>query len=116
MPISNLEFVRHIMDEIEFITRERNKITEDEFQRDDLVQRGFVRSLEIIGEAAKKIKPEFRKKYSNIEWSDMAKMRDKLIHHYCHVKLVKSYKICYGFHNCQRRAYYEKIYRNFDTS
>jgi len=82
MPISNLEFVKHIMDEIEFIMRERDKITEDEFQRDELVQRAFVRSLEIIGEAAKKITDEFRKRYPDVEWSNMAKMRDKLIHHY----------------------------------
>ena len=82
MRISSLEFVKHIMDEIEFIMREKDKITEDEFQRDDLVQRAFARSLEIIGEAAKKVTGEFRERYPDVEWSNMAKMRDKLIHHY----------------------------------
>jgi len=41
-----------------------------------------VRSLEIIGEAAKKVPPELRERYPSIEWHAMAGMRDRLIHNY----------------------------------
>ena len=41
-----------------------------------------MRSLEIIGEAAKKVSPEFKQQHPEIEWRAMAGMRDKLIHDY----------------------------------
>lgn len=46
------------------------------------MKRAFVRSIEIIGEAVKKIPSEFKQKYPRIEWKAMAGMRDKLIHDY----------------------------------
>jgi len=41
-----------------------------------------IRSLEIIGEAAKNIPEDLREKYPDIPWKRMAGMRDKLIHAY----------------------------------
>ncbi|HDQ03274.1 MAG TPA: DUF86 domain-containing protein, partial [Deltaproteobacteria bacterium] len=41
-----------------------------------------VRSLEIIGEAARNIPDELRQQYKDIPWKRMAGMRDKLIHGY----------------------------------
>jgi len=41
-----------------------------------------VRSIEIIGEATKKIPIDFKNKWSTIQWKNMAGMRDRLIHDY----------------------------------
>ena len=41
-----------------------------------------MRSLEIIGEAAKKVPNEFRTQHPTVEWRAMAGMRDRLIHDY----------------------------------
>ena len=41
-----------------------------------------MRSLEIIGEAAKKVPEDFRAQYAGVEWRAMAGMRDRLIHDY----------------------------------
>lgn len=57
-------------------------LTKDAFLRDNTLQRAFVRSLEIIGEAAKQIPDEMRRKYPHVEWRAMAGMRDRLIHAY----------------------------------
>ncbi len=44
--------------------------------------RAVVRSIEIIGEASKKIDEEFKATHIQIEWKKMAGARDKLIHDY----------------------------------
>jgi uncharacterized protein with HEPN domain len=47
-----------------------------------VLKRAIVRSLEIIGEASKKLPDEFRLTHNHIEWKNMAGMRDRLIHDY----------------------------------
>ena len=54
----------------------------DEFINDRKTTSAVVRELEIVGEAVKQIPPSIREKYPEIPWSDMAGMRDKLIHFY----------------------------------
>jgi uncharacterized protein with HEPN domain len=46
------------------------------------VQDGFIRQLEIIGEAVKRLTAETRAAYPGVPWKDIAGMRDKLIHDY----------------------------------
>ena len=41
-----------------------------------------MRSLEVIGEAVKRIPDEIKSNYAEIEWKAIAGMRDKLIHDY----------------------------------
>jgi len=57
-------------------------LSEAEFLANADLQRAFVRSLEIIGEAAKKVPLDFRNKYAQVDWKGMAGMRDRLIHEY----------------------------------
>ena len=59
----------------------------EEFVEDKKTVNAVIRSLEIMGEAANKIPPEIREKYSDIPWKYIAGMRDKLIHEYHGVDL-----------------------------
>ncbi len=77
-----LDYLRHILDETEYIIEQTKVLNKDEFVRDGTLKRAFVRSLEIIGEAAKKIPEDFRQKNQHIEWRSIAGMRDRLIHNY----------------------------------
>ncbi len=77
-----LEILNHILEEIEFIMEEVDKISEKDFYMSNLLRRAFVRSLEIIGEATKNLPDDLRKRHDDIPWKNMARMRDKLIHHY----------------------------------
>ena len=76
------EYLKHILDEIEFLLSSSQNLNEDKFMHDETLQRAYSRSLEIIGEATKKLSKEFTDKHSQIDWGLMAGMRDKLIHHY----------------------------------
>jgi uncharacterized protein with HEPN domain len=51
------------------------------------MQRAVVRSLEIIGEAAKRVPDDWRARAPAIEWRRMSGMRDRLIHGYFGVDL-----------------------------
>jgi len=78
-----LEYLKHIRDEISFILSViPNDFSKDEFLKDETLKRAIVRSLEIIGEATKKIPANFKYKWDSINWKNMAGMRDRLIHDY----------------------------------
>jgi uncharacterized protein with HEPN domain len=50
--------------------------------RDEVRERAFARSLEIIGEAVKNIPDDYKSSHTEINWKSFAGLRDKLIHHY----------------------------------
>lgn len=77
-----VEYLKHIKDELSYLIETSQDVDEDIFMRDPTLQRAFARSLSIIGEAVKKLSPEFREKNSEVEWKPIAGMRDRLIHEY----------------------------------
>ena len=50
-----IEYIRHIGDECEFILTRSEKLTQEQFIQDETLKRAFVRSIEIIGEASKNV-------------------------------------------------------------
>ena len=76
------DYLRHILAEADYLIRESAGLSAQRFMDDETLQRAFVRSLEIIGEATKKVPDQFRQQYPMIEWRAMAAMRDRLIHGY----------------------------------
>ena len=82
MPRVVAEFLEHILDELNYLTKNVRGTDLESFLRDDTLQRSFVRSIEITGEAAKQIPESIRQQYPQVPWRDMAGMRDRLIHSY----------------------------------
>lgn len=82
MSRSSLEYLRHILDEADYLLAQSKTLHQEEFVGDETLKRAFVRSLEIIGEATKKMPKSFRERYPQVQWRAMAGMRDRLIHAY----------------------------------
>jgi uncharacterized protein with HEPN domain len=76
------EYIKHIYDECSYIISVTENLVFEDFLDDETLKRAVVRSLEIIGEATKKIPTDFKDKWSTIQWKNMAGMRDRLIHDY----------------------------------
>jgi len=82
MPRSPLEYLRHMRDEAEYLASQAGGLDKGRFLRDGTAQRAFVRSLEVLGEAAKRVPPDLRERYPGIDWKAICGMRDRLIHDY----------------------------------
>lgn len=82
MLLSNIELLRHILDETNFILDTTINKSDDQITQDPVLSRAVIRSLEIIGEASAKVALEFRSKYPHIEWRKMSATRNRLIHDY----------------------------------
>lgn len=88
MPRLVRELLVDILDEARFLAQEARARTREEFLSDDITRRAFVRSIEIIGEAAKKIPDDIRAMDATIPWRSISGMRDRLIHDYSGVDYV----------------------------
>jgi uncharacterized protein with HEPN domain len=74
--------LKDIVEAVDRIQRYLGDISLAEFLANTEKQDAVVRNLEIIGEAVKHLSPELREQHTKIEWTKIAAMRDRLVHHY----------------------------------
>ncbi|MBU1252581.1 MAG: DUF86 domain-containing protein [Nanoarchaeota archaeon] len=85
--------MNHIRDSIDEIILFLRGVSESSFLKNKEKQNAVIRSLEVIGEAVKNIPSEFLRKYPSVPWSGIAKMRDKIIHHYFGIDIQAVWKV-----------------------
>jgi uncharacterized protein with HEPN domain len=71
-----------MLDEIDYILSRISDMDYESFLRDETLKRAFVRSIEVIGEASKKLPEDIKAMKPGIEWRKVSGMRDRLIHDY----------------------------------
>ena len=82
----NKELLTDITEAIDRIGIYIKELNYEKFLQDIKTQDAVIRNIEIIGEAVKNLSKDLREKHKEIEWKDVAGMRDKIIHFYFGVK------------------------------
>ena len=80
------EFLKDIIEAAERIETYTGRLNYEEFLQDIRTQDAVVRNIEIIGEAVKNLSRDLKEKHKEIQWKEVAGMRDKIIHFYFGVK------------------------------
>ena len=82
-----LIFLEDILDSAKQIEIYTNNLTKKNFTESVQVQDAVIRRLEVIGEAVKALPASFRKNHPEVQWKEIAGMRDILIHEYFGVNI-----------------------------
>lgn len=80
-------YIEHILEMIAKIEVYLADLDYDAFVKDELLQDGVIRKLEVIGEAANQVSESFRLAHAEVPWREMVSMRNKIIHDYFDVDL-----------------------------
>jgi uncharacterized protein with HEPN domain len=80
-----LFFLKHMLEAIEDIESFSKGISKKDLKENKLIRSAIVKQIEIIGESVKNLPIDCTVKYPYVNWSDIAKTRDKLTHQYFRV-------------------------------
>lgn len=80
-------YLQHILESAGLVAEYIKDKSQKDFLADIQLQDSVIRRIEIIGEAAKKIPDDFRKKHPDIPWRNIAGMRDIIVHEYFGIDL-----------------------------
>ena len=73
-------------------TEFKGEVDKEIFLDDLKTQSAILHQLLLLGEATKRLSPEFRSTHPGVPWNKMTGMRDKLIHDYDEVDLDEVWK------------------------
>jgi len=84
--VRDRERLQHILDAINTIQQSRTKYSSQEEVNDPIIYYGFVKHVEIIGEAVFMLSKEFKDTHPEIEWEAIQGMRHVLVHGYYQIE------------------------------
>lgn len=76
----------HILSSVNIILDNKDRFNLEKIESDPIVFFGFVKQLEIIGEAVYMLSKEFRNQHKDVEWDVIEGMRHVLVHGYYQIR------------------------------
>lgn len=84
--INDKGWLRHILSSVNIILDNKDRFNLEKIESDPIVFFGFVKQLEIIGEAVYMLSKEFRNQHKDVEWDVIEGMRHVLVHGYYQIR------------------------------
>lgn len=87
------ESILDIIESIKLILHYVEGVNQESLAANYEKQDAILRRITIIGEATKRLSPEFRQKHSDIPWKKIAGMRDVITHDYDEIDLTEIWTV-----------------------
>lgn len=84
--IKDVGRLKHILDAINTLMEQKERYTFDVVATDPILFYGFVKHVEIIGEAVYMLTKEFRAEHTEVDWDVIEGMRHVLVHGYYQIR------------------------------
>jgi uncharacterized protein with HEPN domain len=78
----DLVYLMHIRDSLREVRQFIADESYESFLENRMMQNAVMRSFEVVGEAARRVSPEFRGAHPEVPWRLLGDFRNKLIHDY----------------------------------
>jgi uncharacterized protein with HEPN domain len=78
----DLVYVGHMLDMTRKALDKTAGITRDSYDADENLRLALTHLVQVIGEAARRVSPEFRDEHPEIPWTEIVGMRHKVVHDY----------------------------------
>lgn len=85
--------LEHMQEAAEMVLAAYKSLPEGQLPVGDIRYYGFIKGVEIIGEAAYRLSREFRKEHGDVEWTKIIRLRHILVHDYHSVDDVALFHI-----------------------
>jgi len=92
-PVRDKERLQHILDAIKVLQSGAQRYTVKQAEKDSIIYFGFVKQVEIIGEAVYMLTKEFRIAHPEVEWEAIEGMRHVLVHGYYEISPDKVWAV-----------------------
>jgi uncharacterized protein with HEPN domain len=79
--------MRHMLDAARNAIAFAARKSRTDLDRDPMLMFALIRAIEVVGEAASKISPDCRRRFSEVPWPQIIGMRHRLIHGYDEINL-----------------------------
>ena len=84
--IRDKERLVHIQNAVNVLMERKDTHTLEEVVSDPIIFFGFVKHIEIIGEAVYMLTKEYREAHNEVNWDDIERMRHVLVHGYYRIR------------------------------